>query len=260
MSFRSILLASAALLVLPFAAVAAEEKPLTKPEVEQIIKEYLVNNPEVLVQAMDNLQKKQMEAESKRAKEGLSKNKDQIFGNKNAPQAGNPKGDVTVVEFFDYHCGYCKKIFPDIVKLIEEDKNVRVVFKELPIFGQKSNELSALALAVHRVQPDKYFAFHSEMMKQSADKSPEGMNKLFKELGLDGDKVRKEAESDAVKQILADNQKLASELGIRGTPALIIGDQLIPGAIGLSDLKATVAKARSAGKEDKKDEKKAEKK
>lgn len=248
---RSLLLhaaSTAALLFASTAAHAADAAPLQKNDIEKIIREYILTNPEILVEAMEKLQAKQAQEQTEAASKTIQDRKDEIFKNPNAPVAGNPKGDVTLVEFFDYNCGYCKHVYPTIAKLVESDKKLRIVLMELPILSEESAIASKTALAVHRLYKEKYFAFHGAVMKLSGAISPEALLEVINSLGMDSEKIKKEAEKPEIEAILAANHKLAEALGIRGTPALIVGDELIPGAVDGALLQQKIEAMRSEKK------------
>ncbi len=218
---------------------------VNKEEIQAIVKEYLTANPEIVIQAIEAYQTKQQQQEEASQAEALKKNKDAIL-NMGSPMAGNPNGDVVVVEFFDYNCGYCKKALPDIKKLIDEDKNVKVIFKELPILSDSSEMAARWALAADK--QGKYWDYHVALMNFTGPKTKETLTALAKEAGLDAEKLAKDAESKAVREMLEKTSALSRELGIRGTPAFIINDMLAPGYMGYDSMKEAVDAAR-AGKQ-----------
>jgi protein-disulfide isomerase len=217
---------------------------LTKYDVENIVKETIKNNPEIITDSLKKAQEKQRADQEKKAKEALKSKSKELTSSKNSPVVGNPKGDVTVVEFFDYHCGYCKKMLPVISELIKSDKKVRVVFKEFPILSPDSELAAKAALAVYRVKPDKYFDFHTELMTETSQYSEESLLKAAEKVGVNPDKVKKEMNADWVNEELKKDRELADALAIRGTPAFIVGDTLLPGASSLEDLKKLIAEQR----------------
>ncbi|WP_207461948.1 DsbA family protein [Azospirillum sp. SYSU D00513] len=210
--------------------------------IEGVVRDYLMKNPQIILEAVGALQAREKAAEAERAKESLAANRDALINDPAAPVAGNPRGDVTVVEFFDYQCGYCKAVQADVEQLIKGDGKLRFVFKEFPILGPASVVASKAALA-SRAQ-GKYLEFHNALMSQRGQLDEGVIMRLAKSVGLDTDRLKKDMESAEVTGAIAKNQQLAEELGIRGTPAFVIGDELVPGAIKLDDMKSLVATAR----------------
>jgi protein-disulfide isomerase len=243
---------AAALVVAAFTAVPAaraqDKAPAMGPQqrgaIENVVREYLLANPEVIVDAIRLYREREQQAQAEQAQKALSAHKDSLTNDPNAPVAGNPKGDVTVVEFFDYHCGYCKRVFPVLRELLESDKNLRWVFKEFPILGPESVTASRAALAAWNLDPAKYLAFHAALMAASGGLPEERILKIAKSVGYDTDKLKKEMASDAVSNEINRNHQLAETLGIRGTPAFIVGDELVPGAVDADTLRQLIAKAR----------------
>ena len=233
-------------LALPLAAQAASFSTKQTKEIEQIIHDYLIENPEVLVKAMNSLQEKQAKHEADQAEKALAENAKQIFQDPNSFVAGNPKGDVTVVEFFDYQCGYCKRSLPELLKLIDSDKNVRVVLKEYPILSAESVEASKAALA--SISQGKYFEFHKALMEHRGGLDGAAIFKLASGVGLDTQKLKKDMTSARIAKTIEDNEKLADALAIRGTPAFIIGDAVVGGAISATEMAALVKQKRDAKK------------
>jgi protein-disulfide isomerase len=231
-----------------FSSVAvAEEKPLSRKEVEDIVKQVILDNPEVLMKSVENYQVK-MQAE--RASNAAKAIKDLSSGldTSSSPVAGNPKGDITVFEFFDYHCGYCKHMLPVVTQLLEQDKNVKFVFKELPILSEDSTLAAKAALGVYKVAPKKYFEYHSALMKASGQFDEAKLLELASSIGVDAAKVKTAMASKEVSDEISKNRELSQKAGISGTPAMIVGGQLIPGAVDLPELKKKIAEERAAKK------------
>ncbi|MEM7619299.1 MAG: DsbA family protein [Pseudomonadota bacterium] len=201
---------------------------LTKADVENIIKDYLLSNPEIIEQAAVKLREQQAEQQEKRLREGIARYSDNIFRAKHDYVAGNPDGDVTIVEFFDYNCGFCRRAFGDLARLIEADPKVRVVFKELPIFGADSQAAARAAIA--SIKQNKYFEFHRELLIQPGNANQEKSMKIAKELGMDLEQLQKDMEANDVRDALEKNMELSQNLGVEGTPFYIVGNDVIPGA------------------------------
>jgi protein-disulfide isomerase len=209
------------------------------------VHDYLLANPEVVAEANQALQAKQQAAQREQTRQALAKNRDGLFADGTDPMVGNPSGDITVVEFFDNECPYCKKLAPDLAKLAAADPGVRVVYKEFPILGPGSTTAAKAALAAAR--QGKYAAFHDALM---ADHTPEHQLALPRILeianALDIDTTRLQADMEApeIGAKIAANIALARALGITGTPGLIIGDKVMPGAVPYQVMADAVAQVR----------------
>jgi protein-disulfide isomerase len=207
-----------------------------------IIEQYLLDHPEVIVKAVNRLQQKQAAAKDADFQAIVAGEQDQLLHAAASPVLGNPKGDVTVVEFFDYKCPYCKRVAGDVIKLIDDDPKVRVVFKEFPILGPDS-QLAALA-ALAAAKQGKYSAFHKAAMEHRGSFTKDVLLQIGKEVGADVDKLQADMSDPSLMAEIEANRAMAEKLGIEGTPAFIIGTQKVPGAITLDDMKQLVGKAR----------------
>lgn len=223
---------------------AQDQTPVNKEEIETIVRDYLLENPEIIVEAMDNLRENQRQAEAAKFGDKFSEYEAALTSTENAPYAGNPDGSVTVVEFFDYNCGYCKKALSDVQKILENDDDVTFIFKEMPILSATSRTAAEWAHAVFEVSPDKYFDYHTKLMTHSGQKDARKLAEFAEELGLDVDAVREQANDPATKAEIEENLSIARELGITGTPAFIIGGQLNPGYMGYERMKQMIDAAR----------------
>ena len=224
----------------------AEDKPLDSKAIEEVVKKVIQDNPELIIKSLQNYELKKRSDEVVKASQNLKSLEGELKNNAFSPVAGNPQGDVTIVEFFDYHCGYCKRFFAELKQFLEQDKNVRVVFKEFPILSEDSKMASKAALAVNTIDKTKYLAFHNLLMKSSGGFDMNSLTAKAKEIGIDSEKFTKAMENPAIEKELENNRKLAEALNISGTPGIIIGQEITPGAIGLEELKARVASARAA--------------
>lgn len=249
-NYRKLVLVAGAACAALFASmpVFAQDKasaftPEQKAELQEMFKEYLLKNGEVILTSVDEFRRAEEAKTQQSAQENLKLYKD-YFASKDLPMAGNPDGDVTVIEFFDYNCGYCKRAFADIVKLLEEDKNVRVVFQEMPILSPASNAMAELSYAAHK--QGKYFELHKALMEYHGAQTPEDFVALGTKIGLDPAKVEADARSPEAKAAIEKSTKVARDLGIKGTPGFVVGDTIYPGYIGLEGLKASIAEARAA--------------
>jgi len=221
--------------------------PAQKAEIETIIKNYLLTHPEVMIEVQSALEAKMEKVQAEKMQKALAENADEIFRSPSAPVAGNPKGDVTIVEFFDYNCGYCKKALADLAGVIQKDKNVRVVMKELPILSKGSEEASRVALAA-KLQ-GKYWEFHRAMMETQGQANEAAALRVAEKVGLDMPRLKKDMSSAEVKKEIADTRALAQKMGIQGTPHFLVGDRVVPGAPeGLAKiLSSQVEEIRKAG-------------
>jgi protein-disulfide isomerase len=223
-------------------AHAEEAKTYTKAEIEQIVHDYIMNNAKVMMDSVDDYQRKLMEA---RSSEGLDKNADELFRS-NSPFAGKADGDMTLVEFFDYNCHYCKTSFTTIQKLLETDKNLKVVFKEFPILSESSNTAAKWALAAHK--QGKYYEFHKRLMENKKPIDSSFLEKVAKDVGMDVDQAKKDLDSKDISEELDKNQQLAENLGLTGTPAFILPTNIVRGAASFESLEAGIAAARAKAK------------
>ena len=239
-------LAAAPLVAAPFAAKAQSITPEQRGEIERIIKDYLLKNPEVLQEAIAELEKKQSAAEAAKHQAAVKDNKEAIFSSPRQVTVGNPQGDVTFVEFFDYNCGYCKRAMEDMVTLMKEDPKLKVVLKEFPVLGPGSLEAARVAVAV-RMQDKtgkKYLDFHQKLLMGRGQADKARAMAAAKEAGLDVARIEKDLASDEVKASLEEAFKLAEKLGLNGTPSYVIGDNVVVGAVGLAALREKVNSAR----------------
>lgn len=218
--------------------------PAQKAAFEDAIRDYILEHPEVLVESLQRWQEQQQAESDEQAKAALIEHRDQLENNPAAPVAGNAKGDVTIVEFFDYRCGYCKRVFPAIQELIETDGNIRYVFKEFPILGPDSAIAAQAAQAAWFIDPDRYLDFHAALMGARGALNEDRVLDIAAKAGLDRDAVKKGMDDPRVAETLAGNLGLGRALGVNGTPAFVIGGQLVPGAIDLDTMKELVAEAR----------------
>jgi protein-disulfide isomerase len=211
--------------------------------IEEIIREYIQSHPEIIEDALRTLQVRRREAEQQRARDAVQANRDKLLGDASSPAGGNPQGDVTVVEFFDYRCGYCKRVAPTVKKLLEDDPNVRVVYKDFPIIGPDS-ALAARAALAAQVQ-GKYVVLHEALMAADGPFTMPAILELAQKAGLDTARLQADMETPEIRASLERNHTLAQALGIQGTPAFVIGAELVPGAVDLNTLKAFVSRARA---------------
>lgn len=218
-----------------------------KAEIQRIIKDYLIANPEVFLEVQQALESKMEQAQAEKLKLALAAHADALYRDPEAPVAGDPKGDVTIVEFFDYNCGYCKRGFQDLARFMKEDPKVRVVLRELPILSKGSEEASRVALAA-RMQ-GKYWEFHAAMLAQKGQADMASALKVAEKAGLDMGKLKTDLAAPGIDAQIKKVRELAQTLGINGTPHFLVGDRSIPGAPQdlFEQLKSDVAAIRKSG-------------
>ncbi|WP_240002302.1 DsbA family protein [Oleisolibacter albus] len=225
----------------------AQEKPLDRAAVEAIVRETLVKNPEIILEAIHALEAKDQAASDKAQADALADNRKALTDSPTSPVGGNPKGDVTLVEFFDYNCGYCKRTHPERVEAVKKDGKVRLVYKEFPILAPSSMEAAKAALAAQR--QGKYEAMHTALMTHQGKLDTDTIREIAKGVGLDVKKLEDDMGDPAIQKEIQANLDLGPKLGIRGTPGFIVGDTIVPGAIQADQFKQLFAQARDAGKE-----------
>lgn len=237
----------AAMILLASVSLAHAADPLTPAQqdaVRQIVREYLLKNPEVLVDALQAYQENAKAEAQMQQQAALAQLRAEIERDPTSPVIGAADGDVTVVEFLDYRCSYCKKVFPAVQDLLKADGKIRYVVKEFPILSPESEVAAKAALAVWRRTPDKYMAFHTALMTARGSLTETRILEIVGEVGLDAKTVAAAMKDPEINAILAKTHALAQALGIQGTPAFVVGDHLIPGAMSVDALRELVAAAR----------------
>ncbi|HEX6956880.1 MAG TPA: thioredoxin domain-containing protein [Ferrovibrio sp.] len=232
----------------PAAVAQQASEPFTpeqKKALETLVHEILVKNPEILVDAMHALDARQQEQAAQASRAAIAANAKEVFNDGHSFVAGNPKGDVTIVEFFDYRCPYCKQMQPHLQALLKEDGKIRLILKELPVLGPDSVLASRAAVAALAQQKGtRYYAFHDAMMGFHGQLTEAEVFRMAGEAGLDVTALKADMEDPRVEQALRANLALAQKLGIEGTPGFIVGGELIPGAVSLDSLRQLVKQAR----------------
>jgi protein-disulfide isomerase len=225
-------------------AFAATPK-LSEQQIETIVHNYLLKNPGIIREAIVELQRQDAAQAKLTAEQAVQALGPQLFAAAESPVGGNPNGDVTVIEFFDYHCGYCKRVAPDVQALIASDPNIRLVYKELPILGPDSILAARAALAA--AKQGQYQGFHDALFASASLQEPVILE-LAAKAGLDVARLRSDMNSAVVSAELEANINMSTPLGINGTPGFIIGNQVVPGAVDLAGLRQLVSAARLANK------------
>jgi protein-disulfide isomerase len=221
-----------------------DEEVETVEDVEKVIAKWIEANPQAILQSVSNMQKKMMEERMQDAQKNIKVKQDDLF-NKNSPQYA-PKGyDATIVEFYDYNCGYCKKANATVKQLIGEDKKLRVIYKDFPILGEASFELSKVSVAVHLLDSSSFKKFHDALM-MSNERTKDGAIKVAASVGISKDKLEKtlKDKKEKIEEILQNNLQLGSSVGVSGTPGFVIGEELIPGALDIETFREKIAAAR----------------
>jgi protein-disulfide isomerase len=209
---------------------------------EQRVRAYLLRNPEVILEALQLLEERQRAAEAENLKRVIAERSEEILNDPDAPVGGNPAGDVTLVEFFDYNCPYCRKVAPTVVELEEADPDLRLVYKEFPILGPGSQFAAQAALASRK--QGKYLPFHKALMQATEQVTEQSVLEIARTVGLDTEQLTADMQAPAIQEAIARNLRLANALGINGTPSFVIGQEIVPGAADLGTLQDVIARAR----------------
>ena len=246
-SLRKLVPALLALAV--FGAPAASAQSFTdaqRGDIETIVKNYLIAHPEVLEEAMSELNKRQATAEAEKHEASITQNAEAIFNSPRGVTLGNKDGDVTFVEFFDYNCGYCKRAMSDMLDLLKSDPKLKVVLKEFPVLSQGSVEAAQVAVAARMQDPTgkKYLDFHQKLLGGRGPADKARAMAAAKDAGFDTAKLEKDMASPEAKATIEENFKLAEAMGMNGTPSYVIGKQIVVGAVGLEGLKEKISTAR----------------
>jgi protein-disulfide isomerase len=236
-------------IALPAAAPAGAQSfsPDQRGEIERIIKDYLLKHPELLQEVMTELEKRQTAADAEKHRAGVKEHATTIFNSPRQVTLGNLQGDVTVVEFFDYNCGYCKRAMTDMLDLLKSDGKVKFVLKEFPVLGEGSMQAAQVAVAVRmqdKTGGKKYLEFHQKLLGSRGSIDKARAMAAAKEAGLDVARIEKDLASDEVKATLEESYKIAEALGLNGTPSYVVGSDVVVGAVGLKVLKEKVNTAR----------------
>lgn len=220
---------------------------LEQAKIEQVVREYLTRNPEILVEMTTELDNRQQAAEAAKQQRLIGEHAEQIYRSPTSFVAGNPDGDVSVVEFFDYNCGFCRRALPALVELIDNDDKVRVVLKELPIFGDDSEDAAKAALAADK--QGKYFEMHQKLFSDPGKANKEKALKIAQELDMDVTQLETDMEDPEIQKSLDESRALAEKIGVEGTPFYLIGDRSLAGAPDdlYDQLTETVAVIREKG-------------
>lgn len=223
-----------AVMSMPLAQAQKSFSPKQVKDIESIVENYLIQNPEVLVKASQTLQAREQKRVQAQAMQGIESSKTALFNNKENPTAGNPNGSVLLVEFFDYQCGHCKEMAPIVESLIKKDKNLKVIYKELPIFGGASRFAAQAALA--SMKQNKYLPFHNALFANKGPLSPKIVLNIASKAGINVKQLEKDMKSKSIQTQLRDNFRLAQAIKLVGTPTFVLSNkkqtkfEFIPGS------------------------------
>ena len=230
-------------------ASAAEFTTAQRAEIGGLVKDYLLQNPEVLQDAMSELERRQKLQESARREQVVGEKSAELFNAPNEVVLGNPKGKVTLVEFFDYNCGYCKRALGDVGKLLSSEPELRVVLKDFPVLSPGSVEAASIAVAAsNQFKGDQFWQFHSKLLSSHGPVGKSQALAVAKDLGANMDQLAKDAASTEVKQTVQANMQLADALSLTGTPSFVVGQDVVVGAVGYDELKTRVDSVLKCGK------------
>ena len=238
MRFAAVILALTAAL-----GMSAQDKAaaLSKAEIEQIVRQYILDHPEVIIESVQTFQERERLSAQQRARQAITAKRRELFEDPASPVAGDARAPVPLVQFVDYNCGYCKKVAPTVTKLLEQNPKLRIVFKEFPILGPESQLASRAALAAHK--QGSYVKFHRALMEQKSRTTQNVLDDVAGKLGLDVARLKADMDSPAIQEVLTGNQQLAAAIGVQATPSFVIGSELVPGAVDLPAFQALIDKA-----------------
>jgi len=223
-------------------AVAQSFSADQREEIGKIIKDYLLTHPEVMQDVMAELEKRQQSADAEKHRAAVVENTATLFSSPHQVVLGNPQGNVTMVEFFDYNCGFCKRAMTDMLDLIKTDNNLKFVLKEFPVLGEGSVEAARVAVAARMQDANgkKYIEFHQKLLGSRGGADKMRALAVAKEVGFDMPRLERDMGSDEVKKTIEENMKLAEALGVSGTPSYVVGEEVVIGAVGLDALREKI--------------------
>jgi protein-disulfide isomerase len=236
------LIAAMITLVLSTGWLYGEDRPavVSKGEIEKIVREYILRHPEVLMESVRAHQERERVAARQRSREAVRAKRHELFEDTASPLAGKAKADIRIVQFFDYNCGYCRRVSPTLAKLLQERPDVQIIFRELPILGPESHIAARAALASHK--QGAYQEFHRALMDLKAPLNAAAIEETAGKLGLDIARLKADMDSAEVQSMLAENQRLAGAIGVQSTPSFVIGSELVSGAMDLAGFQELIAK------------------
>jgi protein-disulfide isomerase len=241
------LVLAATAVALPSAPARADAPftPEQKAAMDKMIHDYIMAHPEVVIESIRAERLREKEEAAEDAKSAIAERRNDLLQDPTSAVGGNPKGDVTLVEFFDYRCPYCKQVEPSLEALLKEDRNLRIVYKEFPVLGPASVTASRVALAARK--QGKYEQFRHAMMTTKGQIDDEVVMRVAQSSGLDMTRLKTDMQAPEIEEILKSNLDLAVALGVQGTPAFVVGDTMAPGAADIDSLRKLIAAARKRG-------------
>ena len=249
-SLRGLLTAIAFGLLAAVPAQAAQFSSDQTTEIRTIIKNYLMEHPEVLRDAINELDNREKTAEADARKKALADLSGQLFAAPDGFVVGNPDGKITLVEFFDYNCGYCKRAIPDLTRLIKDNKDLKVILRDFPILSPSSVDAALIAVAAHnQFSGDKFWDFHRKLLgEQHGLVGKDQALAVAKEMGADMAKLNEDAVSPKARSAIQQSDSLAKGLALSGTPTYVVGDDVLVGAVGYDKINSTIVNVRKCGK------------
>ncbi|HEY4192176.1 MAG TPA: DsbA family protein [Mesorhizobium sp.] len=230
----------------PRTASAETASKIDRTEVEAIVRDYLLKNPEVLLEVQQALETKQQEAQRIAHLGVINDSKAEIFNSAFDGVVGNPQGKVTIVEFYDYNCGYCKRAIDDMKALTKSDPDLRFVLKEFPILGPDSQKASVVSMAFHKMMPEKYGEFHNALLGGQGRATEGAAIKVALSLGANEAKLREGMKDPTIVEAISQTYDLANKLAITGTPSYVVGDEVVFGALGQEVLAEKIAAVKAS--------------
>ncbi len=231
------------------APAKAELSAAQRTEIEGVIKDYLLKNPDVIREVLVEMERKQKADEESARSKAVTDLAPQLFNSTRQAVLGNPNGKITLVEFFDYNCGYCKKALDDVAKLVKAEPELRLVIKDFPVLGPGSVEAAEVATAMrNQAKGDKYWQYHTKLMQTRGQIGKTQALAVAKEMGADMDKLAKDVANPETRASLQEVMALADKLQLSGTPTFVLGDEVIVGAVGQDELRTRIGNMRKCGK------------
>lgn len=219
-----------------FCSPLQAQETLDKAEIGKIIREYLLENPELMLEVQQALEAKQQSQLAVTQQEIISSQKDKIFSSNYQIEIGNPDAEITIVEFFDYNCGFCQRALTDMEIMLQSNNKLKFVLKEFPVLGEASIEATRVSMAIAKLLPEKHAEFHTELLSLPGQKDGERAMQLAIKMGAKQDEVLAEMENPAIIETIQETYELANSLGITGTPSYVVGNEVVFGAVGHDQL------------------------
>ncbi|MEM8649440.1 MAG: DsbA family protein [Pseudomonadota bacterium] len=219
---------------------AQDEKSFSKSDIEKIVRDYLIENPEILIEVQQAFEAKQQQRLAERQKQTLAERRDELYSGPYQVVLGNPDAEITVVEFFDYNCPFCARAIDDMHRILSTNDNVRFILKEFPVLGEGSVEATQVSMALTKIYPEKYADFHERLLSLEGQKDAQIALQLAEEMGADISKIQTEMENPEIIETIRGTYQIADSLGITGTPSYVIEDEVVFGAVGYDELQDTL--------------------